>query len=223
MCAAGPCCCSPGWLLRLSDKVARLHLPVIISSHSRRWFVDSNKPSDTAVSGEHGGGSASTGLCNNECAPDLGTGWYRFWEHVTGGRAPVCSLTRRLNSKEEHAPREATRPVMPPLHTSVFCEEGRGCLTCYGVKEHQVLEVGDLPPLPALRHVGGLVQLSGRGQRDPPAEGAKRNTGGVFARATLKTRHSLAHSPNDLQWIAHFLKSLKRLWQIPLISLLDKL
>lgn len=39
--------------------------------------------------------------------------------------------------------------------------------TRYGVEEHEVLKVGDLSSLPALGHVGGLVELFRTGQRNP--------------------------------------------------------
>lgn len=41
-------------------------------------------------------------------------------------------------------------------------------LTCNSVEEHEVLKVGDLSPLPALRHVGGLEELTWGGQWNPP-------------------------------------------------------
>lgn len=37
-----------------------------------------------------------------------------------------------------------------------------------GVEEHEVLEVGDLPPLPALGHVGRFEKLPWGGEGDPP-------------------------------------------------------
>lgn len=43
-----------------------------------------------------------------------------------------------------------------------------GALTRDGVEEHEVLEVGDLPPLPALGHVGRFEKLPRGGQGDPP-------------------------------------------------------
>lgn len=43
-----------------------------------------------------------------------------------------------------------------------------GALTCDGVEKHEVLEVGDLPPLPALGHVGRFEKLPRGGKRDPP-------------------------------------------------------
>lgn len=43
-------------------------------------------------------------------------------------------------------------------------------LTCDGVEEHEVLEVGDLPPLPALGHVGRLEELPGCRHGDTPAQ-----------------------------------------------------
>lgn len=42
-------------------------------------------------------------------------------------------------------------------------------LTCNCVEKHEVLEVRDLPPLPALGHVGGLEELSRGGQRNSSA------------------------------------------------------
>lgn len=38
--------------------------------------------------------------------------------------------------------------------------------TCDGVKEHEVLKVGDFSPLPSLRHVGRLEELTRRRQGD---------------------------------------------------------
>lgn len=43
-----------------------------------------------------------------------------------------------------------------------------GVLTRDGVEEHEVLEVGDLPPLPALGHVGRFEKLPRGGKGDPP-------------------------------------------------------
>lgn len=40
--------------------------------------------------------------------------------------------------------------------------------TCNGVEEHEVLKVGDLSPLPALRHVGRLEELTRGCQGNPP-------------------------------------------------------
>lgn len=40
--------------------------------------------------------------------------------------------------------------------------------TCDGVEEHEILKVGDLSPLPALSHVGGLEELTRGGQGNPP-------------------------------------------------------
>lgn len=42
--------------------------------------------------------------------------------------------------------------------------------TCNGVEEHEVLKIGDLSPLPALRHVGGLEELTRGGQGNPPGK-----------------------------------------------------
>lgn len=42
-------------------------------------------------------------------------------------------------------------------------------LTSDGVEEHEVLEVGDLSPLPLLRHVGVAHQLASRHHGGPPA------------------------------------------------------
>lgn len=42
-----------------------------------------------------------------------------------------------------------------------------GVLTRDGVEEHEVLEVGDLPPLPALGHVGRFEKLPWGGKGDP--------------------------------------------------------
>lgn len=44
----------------------------------------------------------------------------------------------------------------------------RGILTRDGVEEDEVLEVGDLPSLPALSHVGRFEKLLGCGKRDAP-------------------------------------------------------
>ena len=44
--------------------------------------------------------------------------------------------------------------------------EGR--ITCDGVEEHEVLKVGDLPPLPALGHVGRFEQLPRGSHGDAP-------------------------------------------------------
>lgn len=41
--------------------------------------------------------------------------------------------------------------------------------TCDGIEKHEVLEVRDLPPLPALGHVGRLKELSRGGQRNSSA------------------------------------------------------
>lgn len=49
-----------------------------------------------------------------------------------------------------------------------LCHVGRG-LTRDGVEEDEVLEVGYLPSLPALSHVGGFEQLLRCGKRDAPA------------------------------------------------------
>lgn len=43
--------------------------------------------------------------------------------------------------------------------------------TCNSVEEHEVLKVGDLSPLPALRHVGRLEELTRGGQGNPPGMG----------------------------------------------------
>lgn len=43
-----------------------------------------------------------------------------------------------------------------------------GILTCGSVEKHEVLEVGDLPPLPALGHVGRFEKLPRGGQGDAP-------------------------------------------------------
>lgn len=44
----------------------------------------------------------------------------------------------------------------------------RCAFTCNSVEEHEVLKVGDLSPLPALCHVGGLEELTRGGQGNPP-------------------------------------------------------
>lgn len=44
----------------------------------------------------------------------------------------------------------------------------RESFTRDGVEEHEVLEVGDLPPLPALGHVGGFEKLPWGGEGDAP-------------------------------------------------------
>lgn len=44
-----------------------------------------------------------------------------------------------------------------------------------GVKEYEILKVGDLPSLPALGHVRGLIQLFRAGQRDPSARENKQH------------------------------------------------
>lgn len=45
-----------------------------------------------------------------------------------------------------------------------------GILTCNGVEKHEVLEVGDLPPLPALGHVRRLEKLPRRCQGNAPVK-----------------------------------------------------
>ena len=45
-----------------------------------------------------------------------------------------------------------------------------GVFTRGRVEEREVLEVGDLSPLPALGHVGGFEKLPRRGQGDAPGE-----------------------------------------------------
>lgn len=46
------------------------------------------------------------------------------------------------------------------------CKVKRGCadFTCDSIKEHEVLKVGDFSPLPSLRHVGRLEELTRRRQ-----------------------------------------------------------
>ncbi len=51
--------------------------------------------------------------------------------------------------------------------TSTFSVQVSLVFTRYGVEEHEVLKVGDLSSLPALGHVGGLVELFRTGQRNP--------------------------------------------------------
>lgn len=150
-----------------NDKAVKSHFPVITSRHSRQRFADSNDSSDAAVSGEHAEGQRARVSPATSVPGAVGVAGPALGGAVGGGRdarshaAPesrggACtpwSPTPREAAEHRHAPR------------------GRSALTCDGVQEHQVLEVGDLPPLPALRHVGGLVQLPGRGQRDPPSGG----------------------------------------------------
>lgn len=63
-----------------------------------------------------------------------------------------------------------TSPCLVPLLTQLFRVIFDLVFTCNGVEEHEVLKVGDLSSLPALRHVGRLEQLTRGGQRNPPAE-----------------------------------------------------
>jgi len=67
-----------------------------------------------------------------------------------------------------------------------------GVLTRDGVEKHQVLEVGDLTPLPALSHVGCLEELLGSGQRNASAgrkrqKNIKRLYDGQIERSRTKT------------------------------------
>lgn len=60
-------------------------------------------------------------------------------------------------------------------HSQVFTHDIQvSILTCNGVEKHEVLEVGDLPSLPALGHIGGLEELSRRGQRNSPVNKIKK-------------------------------------------------
>lgn len=59
-------------------------------------------------------------------------------------------------------------PAFGPF-TSLHSRRVVSILTCNGIEKHEVLEIRDLPPLPALGHVGGLEELSRSGQRNSSA------------------------------------------------------
>ncbi len=58
--------------------------------------------------------------------------------------------------------------ISSTLVTCAVMTTGTELFTCNSVEEHEVLKVGDLSPLPALRHVGRLEELTRCRQGNPP-------------------------------------------------------
>lgn len=82
-----------------------------------------------------------------------------------------CNLHKKIVTKLSKMPASTRMDIFQLLdHHMPQSWHAVSILTCDGVEKHEVLEVRDLPPLPALGHVGGLEQLSRGGQRNSSAD-----------------------------------------------------
>lgn len=152
-----------------------------------QWSADSNKPSDRAVGEDTGRRRTRQSLSHNKCIWNRGSDLQNFWSHLT--RALPYWSHAVFELQGGNVSHQATSPAIL-MNTDILRHRGRSRLTCYRVEKHQVLEVGDLPSLPALGHVGGLIELSRRGQRYPPARKRPWQSG-LFSHGRLKIQCQL--------------------------------